>query len=558
MRTGAMVILLAGATALAQAPAAGPASKPASDARAAFDLLFKRDMERVSQTASPADDAELAAKILAASPAARQTPGLARYMLERAHELGSKAQPGHAAAARAAEQLLAMDDPPTAEALERAVEAHIVLFRSLGGRERPAMAQKVLEELLALGDLQGKLGRWDQAHKTFVRALGWGGPKPPALREEIQARIQQANQQRMLAVQAAALKAKIEKDPHDLDARVALVRLLVVGLDQPQEAARYLNADLGEQMRTYVPLAVKSPAELAPPVALELGEWYRELAASADERGKINALTRARDYYTRYLESSSSPDLANRARLALTQVSAELEKLGAEPNWVPAGAVLLLGFEASQVTQQGDRSFLRDLSGQGNHGVIRGTSLAKGQAGDAFSFDGRSDCIIIRNSPSLQTSESMTVAMWLRPSSLGERRNPLAKCYGGEGTFTLEENGTVHYFYGSSGQDTDPYVGLLLRKPLAAGRWTHLAMVRDLRERRCTWYYDGERADRYRLSLPPRASRADVTIASGYVSNFAGRMDELGIWGRALTEREIALLFESGLKGRKLTPPVRR
>ncbi len=553
-----MVILLAGAMALTQAPAAGPASKPASDARAAFDLLFKRDMERVAQTASPADDAELAGKILAAVPAAKRTPGLVRYMLERAHDLGGKAQPGHATAARAAEQLLAMDDPPTAEALERVVEAHIVLFRSLGGRERPAMAQKVLEELLALGDLQGKLGRWDQAHKTFVRALGWGGPKPPALREEIQARIQQANQQRVLVAQAAALKAKVQKDPDDLDARGALVRLLVVGLDQPQEAVRYVNADLGERMRTYVPLAVKSPAELAPPVALELGEWYRELAASADERGKVNALTRARDYYARYLEEAAPSELANRARLTLAQVSAELEKLGAEPNWVPAGAVLLLGFEASQVTQQGERSLLRDLSGNGNHGVIRGTSLAKGQAGDAFSFDGRSDCIVIRNSPSLQTSQSMTVAMWLRPSSLGQRRNPLAKCYGGEGTFTLEENGTVHYFYGSSGQDTDPYIGLLLRKPLAAGRWTHIALVRDLRERRGTWYYDGEQASRHRISLAPRASRADLTVASGYVSNYAGQIDELGIWGRALTAREVKLLFESGLKGRKFTPPAGR
>ena len=63
MRVEVLVVLSVGMVATAEyvtlatdkaATAGMPDTRPADDPRPAFDLLFKRDMERVARTASPA------------------------------------------------------------------------------------------------------------------------------------------------------------------------------------------------------------------------------------------------------------------------------------------------------------------------------------------------------------------------------------------------------------------------------------------------------------------------------------------------------------------------
>jgi hypothetical protein len=92
----------------------------------------------------------------------------------------------------------------------------------------------------------------------------------------------------------------------------------------------------------------------------------------------------------------------------------------------------------------------------GNHGQAAGVALAKGVAGEALVFDGQAGCVDLGNPKARQITGDLTIVFWVMPARLRGRQNPFNKCYGGEGTMILEPAGTVFYFYGRAGADTDP------------------------------------------------------------------------------------------------------
>jgi hypothetical protein len=131
--------------------------------------------------------------------------------------------------------------------------------------------------------------------------------------------------------QLAALKEKLEAKPDDAAARKELVRLYLVELDNPAEAAKFVDEGLDEATRKYVPAAAK-PLEEAPELACrELGEWYRGLADQAQTAaGKGAMLRRAQVYYERFLNTHPADDLARAtATLTLKRIQDALAKLPA-------------------------------------------------------------------------------------------------------------------------------------------------------------------------------------------------------------------------------------
>merc|ERR1712159_82562 len=92
----------------------------------------------------------------------------------------------------------------------------------------------------------------------------------------------------------------------------------------------------------------------------------------------------------------------------------------------------------------------------------------------------------------LRITGDQTISMWVRPNALSTRMNPYGKCYGGEGTITIQPSGTINYYYGSSGKRKQPYMGANSRAKLTVGKWTHIAVVRDLKARKIRWYMNGK------------------------------------------------------------------
>ncbi len=104
------------------------------------------------------------------------------------------------------------------------------------------------------------------------------------------------------------LEARLKEEPSGGLTRERLIRLLLVELDSPAEAAAHVTADCGEAVRTYVPLVAKPPADLAPQAAVELGDWMASLAERASPEGKRHAFQRAKACYVSALASTKEAD----------------------------------------------------------------------------------------------------------------------------------------------------------------------------------------------------------------------------------------------------------
>ena len=199
-----------------------------------------------------------------------------------------------------------------------------------------------------------------------------------------------------------------------------------------------------------------------------------------------------------------------------------------------------------------------------NHGrLMSGATFAPGRTGQCFKLDGKDDYIDFGSPKALQITGSQTIAMWVKPSRLGVRQNPIGKAYGGEGMINIEPTGNLNYMYGSSGGNGPPYAVLTSfgkvtdgcfsaenitvykakKTAVEVGRWAHIVVVRDLEAKRLRWYVNGQLVTESSLTITRvRASSLPLCIGKGYVKNFAGLIDEAAIWSRALSAYEIRAL----------------
>ncbi|MCF6361358.1 MAG: T9SS type A sorting domain-containing protein [Cyclobacteriaceae bacterium] len=166
--------------------------------------------------------------------------------------------------------------------------------------------------------------------------------------------------------------------------------------------------------------------------------------------------------------------------------------------------------------------------------------VAAANANYSLNFDGSNDFVDLGNPAALQITGDLTIEMWLKPSNFSARRNPYAKAYGGEGTITQETTGILNYYYGTSGADASPYQGFGSVAALTLNEWNHIAIVRDLTNGQLYWYLNGVLTNQVAADYGAAVAGANSAfIGAGYVSNYAGEIDELRIWSTARTQAEI-------------------
>ena len=119
------------------------------------------------------------------------------------------------------------------------------------------------------------------------------------------------------------------------------------------------------------------------------------------------------------------------------------------------------------------------------------------------------------------------------------------KGYAGEGTITLEGNGLINYYYGTRGGYNSGYTSLTTSKPVSFGKWSHIAIVRDLTNKKLKWYINGKLDREGSRSLLPRKTDWPLKIGHGYVNNYKGIFNDLKIHNRALSSNEINIMVAS-------------
>ncbi|HJU47198.1 MAG TPA: LamG-like jellyroll fold domain-containing protein, partial [Gaiellaceae bacterium] len=204
---------------------------------------------------------------------------------------------------------------------------------------------------------------------------------------------------------------------------------------------------------------------------------------------------------------------------------------GATP---PAGLVAAYGFEETT------GSSVTDSSGTGNNGTITGAARStQGKNGRALSFDGVNDWVTVPDAASLDLTSGMTLEAWVFPTALGSVwRTVLFKEQPGNLVYGLYANRVPP---GPNGQvfvaGADRNANGTTALPLNA--WTHLAVSYDTAVLRL--FVNGAQVAQVAQAGPISTSTGVLHIGgnSVWAEWFAGRLDDVRIYNRALTAAEI-------------------
>jgi glucose/arabinose dehydrogenase len=216
---------------------------------------------------------------------------------------------------------------------------------------------------------------------------------------------------------------------------------------------------------------------------------------------------------------------------------------------VPAGGVSLTarfdrtaatlpGLVAAYGFDEGGGGTLTDRSGHAHHGTLSGPAWsAAGKSGGALSFDGIDDHVRIPDHAELDLTTGMTLEAWVRPSALSGWRTVVFKEQATHMTYAL-------YAATSTGPPTgQAYVGgqrdARGTAPIPAGAWTHLATSYDNSTLRL--YVNGTQVRTLAAGGPMTVSTGPLKLGGNAIWRewFAGLMDDVRIYNRALTPAEI-------------------
>ena len=224
------------------------------------------------------------------------------------------------------------------------------------------------------------------------------------------------------------------------------------------------------------------------------------------------------------------------------------------PSYVPTnGLVGWWGFNGNA----------QDGSGNGNHGIVNGATLTTDRFGNqngAYSFDG-TDFIVVNYNSSLNLPNS-SFNLWFKTTQ-NSRMSLLSKANFSNATnethaimlgYLFSVNGPTGIVYGSKyNSNCTPGVGWVApinNLNITDNSFHMLTCVTDSFELRV--FVDGI----LQSSCPTPSISSDVCPNSdlrfgvnwvGDPSYFSGKLDDIGIWNRALTQQEITNLYTSQL-----------
>ncbi|HKO38760.1 MAG TPA: LamG domain-containing protein, partial [Solirubrobacterales bacterium] len=166
------------------------------------------------------------------------------------------------------------------------------------------------------------------------------------------------------------------------------------------------------------------------------------------------------------------------------------------------------------------------------------TSTASGKFGRALSFDGVNDRVDVPDAASLDLTTGMTLEAWVRPTTNSGWRTAILKEMGSEDL--------AYALYASDGAKprgeirTTAYNTAAGTTGLALNAWSHIASTYDGKNQR--FYLNGTQVKVTTVtgSLPNTANPLRIGGNILWGEYFAGLIDEVRVYNRALTAAEIA------------------
>ena len=190
-----------------------------------------------------------------------------------------------------------------------------------------------------------------------------------------------------------------------------------------------------------------------------------------------------------------------------------------------------------------------DASGTGNNGTLtNGALFAAGKNGNGLGLDGANDYVNLANPVSLRITGSMTVSAWINSSSFPlDDAVIVSKRQSSDAGYQLDttvDTGprTIGFKISNAGSNVARYGATTL----SLNTWYHLAGVYDATNRTLNVYLNGQLDNGVLVgtipaSQPTSTQNVNIGRRPGIPNtfNFAGKIDDVRIYNRALTQAEI-------------------
>jgi hypothetical protein len=198
-----------------------------------------------------------------------------------------------------------------------------------------------------------------------------------------------------------------------------------------------------------------------------------------------------------------------------------------------------------------------DVVGGNNGTLVAGASYDWGMVGHGFALNGAGQDVTIPNAPVLNPLGTLTVESWVYPvSAPGSGMGIVCKDDGGANRqyiLNLVTSGQAQPIFRAHVGTSGGLVVLNGTNTVPLNTWTHVAMTYDGAILRL--YVNGALDSALTANGPLTVTTQPVLIGSdagGYFFN--GRIDEVSLYGRALSLQEIQTIYNSTNAGKCLVP----
>ena len=200
-----------------------------------------------------------------------------------------------------------------------------------------------------------------------------------------------------------------------------------------------------------------------------------------------------------------------------------------------------------------------DQSGNGNNGTVTGAILTTdrfGNANSAYNFDGSNNHILVSDNSTLSGFSDITISLWVNISQFPSASNPFSglvtKWYGSGSCGGMTDNyacylRTNNQFVAGTNQYRNYPDMLQSPSNLSTSNWYHLVMVHNSTTGGSI-YINGSLVSTYNTSGALCSSTNPLYFGCdnglGAINRFFnGKLDDIGIWNRALSQQEITTMY---------------
>lgn len=234
----------------------------------------------------------------------------------------------------------------------------------------------------------------------------------------------------------------------------------------------------------------------------------------------------------------------------------ERPKTAAPPPPPPPPPTPTAGLVAAYGFNEGSGTTVADASGNGHTGTITGATWStQGKFGACLSFDGVDDWVTINHAAQLNLTTGMTLEAWVFPTASAGTRDVVIK---------ESPQADIYNLYANEG--SGPPQGTVL---IAAGNkhvkgsatllintWSHLATTYDGASLKL--FVNGVQVGTTPVTGPIVVSTGVLRIGgnSMWGEFFQGRLDEIRVYNKALTQAQILADMNTPIAGGTTPPPV--